>query len=267
MNSHHNNPIRRHGACLAIGLVAAPVLPAWAEQAAAEAPGRGLTELSDEELGDMRGRYTVGGDQVAWFGVTMVSTWATDNGRQVEGRLQLSMDLRDPERPRVSFQPHVSITAGDAPEPAAGQRHIDGAGLRNASGMVQSVQLAGDGNRARNQASLRVRELDPAELANAPANPVQGASSASQGLGGIQATAALGAQSARVLLQIDGQGAVEQWIGASGMGQSIQLATDGHAASNWMEVDIARQAVPARTSLGQNVAQAITLGRGIAIGY
>ena len=265
MNGSSTNPIRTRGACLVLGLVAAPVFPAWA-QVPEHSHGSGLSELSDTELGDMRGRYTVAGDQVAWFGVTMISNWQMQNGEQVQGRLSLSFDLRDPSRPRVSFQPHVSITAVDAAIPAQGQRHIVGAGLANVGGMVQSVQVAGDSNSAHNQASVRIRELDPGELTTRNESGLA-SMSASQGQNGMLASASLSEQTARVLLQIDGQGAVEQWIGASGMGQTIQLAADSQAASNWMEVDIARQPLPTRGQLGQNVAQAITLSRGLAIGY
>ena len=78
----------RRTLCVAIGLASAPVaLPALAQQSAdgvRAAPVSGLTELSDEEMGDMRGRYTVGDNKVAWFGVTMVSTWQTDTGQTLQ---------------------------------------------------------------------------------------------------------------------------------------------------------------------------------------
>jgi hypothetical protein len=34
----------------------------------------------------MRGRYTVGGNTVGWFGVTMVSQWQASNGSVLQGR-------------------------------------------------------------------------------------------------------------------------------------------------------------------------------------
>ena len=83
----------------------------------------------------------------------------------------------------------------------------------------------------------------------------------------MNAVAQLENNAARVLLQIDGQGAVEQWISGNGMGQTIQLAADGQQASNWMELDVVRNTSQGRTGLGQNVAQAIALSRGIAVGY
>lgn len=42
----------------------------------------------------MRGRYTVGGNTVAWFGVTMVSQWQAGNGAALQGALTLGMDFR-----------------------------------------------------------------------------------------------------------------------------------------------------------------------------
>jgi hypothetical protein len=270
---------------LAIGLATAPAaVSAMAQDAPSAAPqggGSGLTELTDEEMGDMRGRYTVSSNTVAWFGVTMVSTWQTQAGQQLKSSMTVTMDGRVPGKPTVTFQPHVSITAVDAPSPIpSGQREIDNAGLANVSGVVQSVQVAGDGNIAQNTAQITVREQQevpaspPAEslaLVAAPdtsATPAIAASSiATTSAAGMTATALLEDNAARVLLQIDGQGAVEQWVSHSGMGQTIQLAVDGHQASNWMELDLVRNTSQGRAALGQNVAQAISLSRGIAIGY
>jgi len=266
--------------CLAIGLATAPAaLPAWAQHTdAATTPSAapatsGLTELTDEEMGDMRGRYTVSTNTVAWFGVTMVSTWQTQAGQQLTSTMTVTMDTRQPDKPAVTFQPHVSITAVDAPVPApTGQREINSAGLANVTGVTQSVQVAGDGNVAHNAASITIRDEAPstaaASAALAAADPAaQPSTVATASAAGMNAVAQLENNAARVLLQIDGQGAVEQWISGNGMGQTIQLAADGQQASNWMELDVVRNTSQGRTGLGQNVAQAIALSRGIAVGY
>jgi hypothetical protein len=268
--------------CIAIGLATAPAaLPAWAQADAgprAQAPtpvASGLTELTDEEMGDMRGRYTVDTSTVAWFGVTMVSTWQTQAGQQLTSTMTVTMDGRQAEKPLVTFQPHVSITAVDAPAPVpTGKREIDNAGLANVSGVTQSVQVAGDGNSAHNVASINIRDKPPSTTSTASVpktahvDPAAHASTvATASVAGMNAVAQLENNSARVLLQIDGQGAVEQWISGNGMGQTIQLAADGQRASNWMELDVVRNTSQGRTVLGQNVAQAIALSRGIAVGY
>lgn len=297
--------------CIAIGLATAPAaLPAFAQATApspgepAASPASGLTELSDEEMGDMRGRYTVSNNTVAWFGVTMVSTWQTQAGQQLTSTMKVTMDGRDSAKPVVTFEPHVSITAVDAPPPVpGGQREIDNAGLANVTGVTQSIQVAGDANAAHNVAQVTVRDQVPgaegtgtspdaaasaasttAVAAEAPAaavapvvaavtampDPAASSSTvATATVAGMNAVAQLEGNAARVLLQIDGQGAVEQWINRSGMGQTIMLASDGQTASNWMELDIVRNTntAQARAGVAQNVAQAIALSRGIAVGY
>ena len=277
--------------CIAIGLATAPAaLPAFAQAQAlpspATTPATGLTELTDEEMGDMRGRYTVSNNTVAWFGVTMVSTWQNQAGQQLTSSMKVTMDARTPDKPVVSFQPHVSITTVDvAPPSPDGQREIDNAGLANVTGVTQSIQVAGDDNAAHNVAKVTVRDQVPNGEGAAPAGAEPAASAdvvpaiavpdpvalqatiATASAAGMNAVAQLDGNAARVLLQIDGQGAVEQWINRSGMGQTIMLSSDGQTASNWMELDIVRNTSQARAGVAQSVAQAIALSRGIAVGY
>ena len=277
--------------CIAIGLATAPAaLPAFAQAQAspvpAATPATGLTELTDEEMGDMRGRYTVSNNTVAWFGVTMVSTWQNQAGQQLTSSMKVTMDARTPDKPVVRFQPHVSITTVDvAPPSPDGQREIDNAGLANVTGITQSIQVAGDDNAAHNVAKVTVRDQVPNGEGAAPAGAEPAASAdvvpaiavpdpvalqatiATASAAGMNAVAQLDGNAARVLLQIDGQGAVEQWINRSGMGQTIMLSSDGQTASNWMELDIVRNTSQARAGVAQNVAQAIALSRGIAVGY
>ena len=277
--------------CIAIGLATAPAaLPAFAQAQAlpspATTPATGLTELTDEEMGDMRGRYTVSNNTVAWFGVTMVSTWQNQAGQQLTSSMKVTMDARTPDKPVVRFQPHVSITTVDvAPPSPDGQREIDNAGLANVTGVTQSIQVAGDDNAAHNVAQVTVRDQVPTGEGAAPAGAEPAASAdvvpaiavpdpvasqatiATASAAGMNAVAQLDGNAARVLLQIDGQGAVEQWINRSGMGQTIMLSSDGQTASNWMELDIVRNTSQARAGVAQNVAQAIALSRGIAVGY
>ena len=234
---------------LVAGAIAAPALAGPGTP-----PARaGLQELSDSDLGAMRGRYIVGDNRVAWFGVTMVSDWATASGQHLQGAMTLGFDLRG-ARPAVSFQPSVTITAGEMPA-VAGSGQVNAAGLANVGGLVQAVQVAGDGNTARNGLSLRVRD-------GAVALPAtQSARSAEHQVGSAQARASLDDGGARVLLQVAGQGAVTQWIDARTIGQSIQLTGDGSRVGNQMQLDLVRQAVPASQAVHQNLIQAIGMTR------
>lgn len=227
--------------------------PALAGPEALPTRAGGLQEMSDAELGAMRGRYIVGDNRVAWFGVTMVSDWATTAGQHLQGAMTLGFDLRG-TRPTVSFQPSVTITAGELPA-VAGTGQVDASGLANVGGLVQAVQVAGDGNTARNGLSLRVRD------GTVPALSTDTVTSAELRVDGAQARATLDDGGARVLLQVAGQGAVEQWIDARTIGQSIQLTGDGSRVGNQMQLDLVRQAVPASQSVHQNLMQAIGMTR------
>lgn len=261
---HSRTGSMKHTRLFVLG-ASALALGQWANTArAADRPGSGLEEISDTELGNMRGRYTVGNDTVVWFGVKMISTWQTPTGQILEGTLALSMDFTH-NQPTVSFVPTVSITHVDAPPlptpPADPARHVDASGLANVAGVVQSVQVAGDSNLAGNVTRLTVHD--------GTAPPAQDGSSgpdmASAYADGSSAVASFDGSSASVLLTIDGQGAVSQWIRNGSMGQSVQLATDSQWVSNRMEIDLIRQSVAPSTQLAQNVAQSIALARGIGL--
>lgn len=252
--------LRRSFPFLAIALLLAPALGARATD---RAPGAGLQELPDTELNAMRGRFTIDDHTVAWFGVTMISTWQTAGGQLLQGTLAFGMDFsHGKSQPTLTFTPSVTLTKADAPVPmpATGTRSVDGSGLANVGGLLQSVQVAGDGNLASNVTRLTLRD------GHAPAAGGTGTRTGGASLSDGDASVAVGfdGQSAGVRLSIDGQGTVQQWIRDGSLGQSVQLAADGQSVSNRLEIDLVRQASPANTPLALNVAQAIGLTRGIA---
>lgn len=224
-------------------------------------PGQALHEIPDQELGQMRGRYTVGGGAVAWFGVTMISTWQTATGQSLQGMLTLGMAFGKDGIPKVSFTPSVSITAANAPLPDASGRSIDGSGLDNVSGLLQSVQVAGDGNRAGNALLLNVRDDGVV-----PQSQDGGVAHASARQGDASAVAGFDGNAAQLQLQVEGMGTVQQWLRSGSVGQSIQLMADGQQANNRLQVDLVRQSLADNLPLAQNVAQAIALNRGIGVG-
>jgi len=242
-------------ALLALALTAA--LSAHGEESQSK-PGKGLHEIPDPELNLMRGRYTVGGNAVAWFGVTMVSTWQTSTGQNLQGTMALGMDFTKGSTPKVSFTPSVNITDANAPLPDVAGRSIDGSGLNNVTGVSQSVQVAGDDNRASNVMHLNVRNDG---VVPTGAGTVAGNATAQSA--GASAVASFDGNAARLQLSIEGQGAVQQWLRSGSVGQSIQLTSDGQVVNNRLQIDLVRQSLGGNLPLAQNVAQAITLNRGI----
>ncbi len=243
-----------------LALALALAIPAAAAQEQARL-GKGVTEIPDPELNLMRGRYTVGGNAVAWFGVTMVSQWQTQTGQTLQGSLALGMDFSRGGTPKVSFTPSVNITEANAAMPETTGRSVDGSGLQNVAGMTQSVQVAGDRNTASNVTLLTIR--DGGEVPQG-SGVVAGDAVARQG--NASASAGFDGSAANLLLQIDGHGAVQQWMRSGSVGQSIQLTADGQRASNRLQIDLVRSPLAENTPLAQHVSQAITLGRGIGGG-
>lgn len=237
-------------------------------EASATPPRRtpGMTEIPDPELATMRGRYTVGDHQVAWFGVSMISTWQTASGQTLQGTLSLGMDFAGTGRPVISFTPTVTVTGAETPMPGNDGvvRSVDASGLANVSGMTQSVQVAGDRNVAANVTRLNVRDGSVPGASGAGSSGSSG--SVSRSVGDATASAGFESGGAAVLLQVQGQGAVQQWIRNGSLGQSIQLTSDNQHVNNRMEIDLVRNPLAANAQLAQNVAQAIHMTRGIGPG-
>jgi len=242
------------------GVVLLAVLGMAPAHADESRPGKGLSEIPDPERNLMRGRYTVGGNTVAWFGVTMISQWQTAGGQSAQSALKLGMDFTQGSTPRITFAPSVSVTAADAPLPVTTGRSIDASGLQNVAGLSQTIQVAGDGNQASNATRLTVRDGVAAPAGSDSAHV------ASLQRDGVSAIAQLDGNSAKVQLQIEGAGAVQQWIRNGSVGQSIALSSDGQAVSNRLQIDLVRQSLVNNVPLSQNVAQAMTLVRGVGMG-
>lgn len=247
-----------------LGASAMPLCAAPAQSPPLSQPGKGLHDIPDPELNTLRGRYTVGDNAVAWFGVQMISTWQGVNGQILQGTLAISLDFSgNHPQPTVSFQPSVSITAPDAsipmPAPAAA-RHVDAAGLANVGGVVQSVQVAGDDNLASNVVHLNVQDGDSAPAATAGDTTHN---QASINVAGASAQAGFNGKSASVDLAVNGVGTVQQWIRNGSLGQTVQLAADNQTISNLMQIDLVRQSITGSNQLSQNVAQSINFARGI----
>lgn len=230
---------------------------AQAQSPAADKPR--LQEISDAELAAMRGRYTLAGNAVAWFGVSLISQWHSGDGQQLAAGLQLGVDLRSGS-PRFTYQPTVNIAyQGDAGSLGSTTlRQIDSAGLANPSGFVQAVQLAGDGNQVSNQAELVIRDGPVPQMA---AGSAAGSAGAVDGPASVQAW--VDGQRAGVTLQLAGQGQVRQWLGGGQVGQSVALASDGSWVSNQLRLEVVRGPAVAGSGLAQNVAQALGSSRGL----
>lgn len=234
----------------------------------------GMTEVSDAELATMRGRYTVDNHTVVQFGVQMVSTWATNDGRVLQSSANLSMNFQQltNNQPTVTFTPTVTIVSSvpgvtpsstasnttPAPSTPAPQRQVDGSGLANVNGFVQSNQLAGNGNAVANVTSLDVTDAAPGS-AGSSSTGATGVTVAAQtrtvSVGDATVTASVGSSGMQLMMQIAGQGSVQQWIASGTAGQSTQITGDMQQVSNRMAITLVRGALAQNATPGQDFTQ------------
>ena len=119
-------------------------------------------ELTDEELGSLRGRY-IGGNQITYFGVEMYTQVTNASGQITTAGLSFSTDISATGiRPTVTI--YHSSSAGDGTSSASGNvASINSAGVNNINGVSQSIQVAGDLNTASNDLGI--------DISSSPGNP------------------------------------------------------------------------------------------------
>ncbi len=207
--------------------------------------GKGVSLLTNPEMSEIRGKYTVSSNQVLYFGVEMASAWKTQDGQQLQGSASLGLDFSKGSSPVVSFTPTVSILSSQrgGKRTDTANRTVTSSGVDNVTGLGQSIQVAGDYNNASN--TLSVKMLD--EMPDGGEHAGIGESlRTTDGLGG-EASSVLDEKGVMVTLSLDGQGVVQQSIrgavtgGATpgnGAFQSIRTLGDSHTISNRMQLSI-----------------------------
>lgn len=253
------------GLMVAVALACASCMSGPASAADADRPlARGLQELPETALGDMRGRYLVGSNTVLYFGVQMLSSWQMPDGRLLSGSALVNIDFRGGS-PVVSFTPTVSIVntglGGTLADTHA--RAIDSSGVANATGLVQNIQVTGDHNRVGNTLRLDVLGTVPAGAGGS-----SGPDSAQTISDGASASVALTPDGIGVTLALDDQGLVQQMIRGNGAGmgsvlQSAAVLGDNHLITNQLQMTLVLQQLDPANLLRQNVAQSLSQMRGL----
>lgn len=258
-------PTRVMGLTIAAALACASCLGGTASAADMGRPlARGLQELPEATLGDMRGRYLVGSNTVLYFGVQMLSSWQMPDGRLLSGSALVNIDFRSGV-PVISFTPTVSITSigphGTLADTSG--RTIDSSGVANASGLVQNIQVTGDHNRVGNTLRLDVLGAIPSG-----STAGGGPDSAQLASDGASAQVAFTPDGIGVTLALADQGLVQQLIrgNGAGMGSVLQSATvlgDNHLITNQLQMTLVLQQMDLTSLLRQSVAQSLSQMRGL----
>ena len=138
-----------------------------------------VTELSDEILTHMRGKFISAGE-MRYFGVEMVTYWRAPTGELIVASANLGVDFTG-SNPQVGFMPTITVqqdNSTNAVTPFANNHSLatGGGGLEDVTGVVQNIQVAGISNGVTNTIGLTV------EASSAPVHSSLPSVSGSQSL-------------------------------------------------------------------------------------
>jgi hypothetical protein len=208
-------------------------------------------ELTDEELGGLRGRY-VGGNQITYFGVEMYTQVANASGQTTTAGLSFSTDVSATGiRPTVTIY-HTS-SAGDGSAPATGNvASVNSAGVNNINGVSQSIQVAGDLNAASNDLGISISS-DPGNpdslFANVGGTRINLDGPGTQNIlgdAGTSTTFSLNKTGFGYTVVLPGNIEVSQNVRnaalnqANGISQQVQISSDQYRVNNVINI-VARQ--------------------------
>lgn len=201
----------------------------------------GMQEVSDNDLGHMRGKFA-SNNQVLYFGVEMISQWETSTGSVITAGANLNIDFRS-NTPSVHYAPTVSIEQSQntiTTQQTDGSNNVSGgAGLANISGVSQTIQVAGASNSIHNGIDMQV-ELTSSNQGGSVANAVSGQAGlvSATASDGTVATVTLSHNSVGVNVMVPGQGQILQEIRNQGMFQAARIGGDLNQIHNAITMHI-----------------------------
>ena len=215
-------------------LVAAACLAA---SASSFANGFKPIEISDQQLGELRGRYVMPG-RIISFGIVMSSTWRNASGDLIgaTSSMQIQSSTVKPE-----FYVSTYSQSGDGSTPAQGTGVIvGGAGLNGSQGVTQSVRAAGDGNTAYNNVGINVSEgrLPPALSPGQGQLLMSGQTVTGGNAAGNVAISATRGGIQMAIAANNNQGSSMQRVGQGGLLQNTQLLGSSNMVTNMTQLNV-----------------------------
>ncbi len=248
--------------------------------------------VPDSELAEMRGRFVEGGE-VQHFGIQMFTAWQTGDGVVLTTGLEWSADTAgNAQTPTISLL--QSLPDGTIVDPGAGQGPIsidpleglggvnpdivegpppvpllltaNAGGLETASGVVQSVQAAGDANSIGNDMRFNVTEGQVAVSFAPPPTPLGQPLSLLETTtvefdDGTRATAFIEPNSIGYVVRIDDFGTVLQEVrgGVGRVAQHANIRSDLNVIRNTVNINFGL--APSVNVLRANVRSVFNLTR------
>ncbi|MEB0227180.1 hypothetical protein [Pseudomonas sp. 10S4] len=187
--------------------------------------------VSDQELGELRGRFVMPG-RIISFGIVMSSTWRNASGDLIGATSSMQI-----QSSTVKPQFYVSTIkqTGNGSTPTQGTGNvIGGAGLNSTQGVTQSVRAAGDSNTAYNDVGINVTQSSTAPaLAPAQGQVLMNGQtiSGSNGAGSVAISSFSGGVQMAIQAS-NNQGTALQQVAQSGLLQNTTLLGNSNAVNN-----------------------------------
>ncbi len=171
-----------------------------------------------------------GSGSVTYFGIAMVSTWTLKGAASpTQDSVGLNVGI-DVQSKSVSIQSWSSGSGGGIPGTPTGDSVSGNAPLTNiSSGVGQSIQIAGDGNTASNEATVTYGNAAPG-LTPVPVINTCGA----------QCSTTVGNNAFSVSI-VTPRGTVSQVVGSGTIGQSVQAWGDANQITNQLGITVHSQ--------------------------
>jgi len=182
-----------------------------------------------------------GSGSVTYFGIAMVSTWTVKGAASpTQDSVGLNVGI-DVQSKSVSIQSWSSGSGGGIPGGPANDSIAGNAPLTNiSSGVGQSIQIAGDGNTASNEATVTYGNAAPG-LTPVPVINTCGA----------QCSTTVGDNAFSVSI-VTPRGTVSQVVGSGTIGQSVQAWGDANQITNQLGITVHSQPTSPLTGTGMS---------------
>lgn len=211
--------------------------------------------VSDAELSQMRGRF-VEGNSIVFFGVSMRTDWWLADGTLHEMEMRFDIDFSG-----NSFLPTLNLfKAAPATTTSEVEETIHtgtpgtvvNESLDDISGIVQNIQVAGDGNAVLNDVTWEITDEEVAETAET-LEPIATVNSTTTSSDNVTTQVQVQSNQVGYSINVPGQGVVKQEISSDamrGLVQSTQLTGDINRVLNQMHLQI--QVDPVKNTLNLN---------------
>jgi hypothetical protein len=165
------------------------------------------------------------GTTVAYFGISMISSWSVGTGAQQQG-VSVGLNIAvNPSSGSAGVTTWSTSENGGLPNTPGNGNTVTGSPLQSSSaGIGQTIQVAGNGNTVNNEAVISVGAGSPGQTAVPNSNTC-----------GAQCTAMVNGINVAINTP---QGSVGQSIGGNGVQQSVQIWSDMNTVVNQLGIRV-----------------------------